>query len=156
MELRHYPAFPEQRGNIGRGGNDFAAGVTEQHRLNIIPAAGQRVHAEAFPQPGEELAGIVPFAEIHQDDFGAAGDIPASEAAFQLFIHQRVSQGVPAGLVCFHESRVILQIRADQIILVPKRFHCLQCLAGQNLVYAADLVAYFPADLKQAHAFVVH
>ena len=156
MELRHHPAFPQKRRNIGRGGDDFAAGVAEQYRLNIIPSAGQGIHAEAFPQPGQKLAGIVPFVEIHQNDLGTTGDIPASEATLQLLVHQRVAQGVPAGLVCFHESRVISQIRADQIIIVPERFHCLQRLAGQNLMDAADLVAYFPADFKQAHAFVVH
>ena len=138
------------------GGDDFAAGVAEGHGLDVVPAAGKGVDAEAFPELAQELVGVVATVEVHEDDAGAAGDLPAAEAAAQVLVLQGIADSIPAGLVRFGEVGVVLGVGADEEVFAIKSAHGLLRLAGDDFIDAADLVAHFPTYLEKVSAFLVH
>ena len=134
------------------GGDDFAAGVAEGHGLDVVPAAGEGVDAEAFPELTQELVGVVAAVEVHQDDAGTARDLPAAEAAAKILVPEGVADGIPAGLVRFGELGVVLGVGADEEVFAVEGAHSLLRLAGDDFVDAADLVAHFPAYFEKVSA----
>ena len=134
------------------GGDDFAAGVAEGHGLDVVPAAGKGVHAEAFPELTQELVGVVAAVEVHQDDAGTAGDLPAAKAAAQILVLEGVADGIPAGLVRFGEVGVVLGVGADEEVFAVEGAHGLLRLAGNDFIDAADFVAHFPAYFEKVSA----
>lgn len=89
-------------------GDHFAAGRGEHHRLNIVPAAGKRVHAVIFPEFVEQLVGGVALGKIHQNGLGPARYVPAAQTAFEILGAQHKAQGIPDVLVGLLEVRILL------------------------------------------------
>ena len=152
MEVGHAVALVAGGKHLMNGGDDFAAGIAEQHRFDIVPAAGKRIDAEAFPELAQYLIRVVAAVEVHEDDARTAGDFPAAEAAAQILVLQGVTQSVPAGFVRLGELRIFFGIGSDEEVLAVVGVHRLLRLACDDLIDAADFVAHFPADLEKVGA----
>ena len=132
------------------GGLDhFAAGRTEHDRFHIVPAAGDGVHAVAVPEREQQLALVVTVTVPDQDDFGAAGDVPAAEAAAQVAPVGLLAQLLPAGLVGLFKVGVVAQVGPQKKIIFSKGSQGFQDLAADDGIDAADLVADLPADFEE-------
>ena len=132
------------------GGLDhFAAGRAEHDRFHIVPAAGDGVHTVAVPEREQQLALVIAVTVADQDDLGAAGDVPAPEAAIQVAPVGLLAQFLPAGLVGLFKVGIVAQVGSQKEIVLSKGGQGLQDLAADDGIDAADLVADLPADLKE-------
>ena len=152
MEVGDAVALVAGGEHLMNGGDHLAAGVAEQDGLDVVPAAGQGVHAESLPELTQNLVGVVAAVEVHENDARSAGNFPAAEAAVKVLVLERVAQRVPVGLVRLGELGVVLGVGAYENVFAVEGAHGLLCLAGDNLIDAADLVAHFPADLEKMSA----
>ena len=138
------------------GRDDLAAGRGEHDRLDVVPAAGHGVDLVFLPVFVEELVLVVAVAEIDQDDLGLAGDIPVSEAAFQVVRLEDFADGLDDGVAVFLEIRVVAQIRSEKPVILPEVFDGLKGFAADDGVDAAYFIADFPRGLKQRDIAIIH
>ena len=131
------------------GRDHLAAGRGEHDRLNVVPTAGQGVHAVVFPDFVQQLIAAVTLGKIHQNGLGAARYVPAAQATFEILGAEGQTQGIPDVLVCFFKTGALLHGRAQQKVVLAKGFHGLERLAADDGINAPDLVADFPAYLKE-------
>ena len=155
VELSDPVAFIAGSKDLMDDGDHFAAGEAEQHRFDVIPSAGQGIHAKALPELAQQLVGIVAAFKIHEDDARPSGNLPATETAAQVPVAERIADSVPAGLVGLGEFRVVPRIRSQKEVLAVKSAHGVLRLAGHDLIDAADLVADFPADFKKVLMYML-
>jgi len=134
------------------GGDHDACGPAEQHRLDVIPLARDRVHVVRFPEAFEYfvLAGDQ-RREIDQHHRRLALDFPAADADADAFVVEALAPGL-------QQIGVLLELRVDALVReVGTQQDVAVCeFAGDGLrfgrndgVDAADLVAYFPTYFEQ-------
>ena len=134
------------------GGDHDACGPSEQHRLDVVPLARDRVHVVRFPEAFEYfvLAGDQ-RREIDQHHRRLALDFPAADADADAFVVEALAPGLQL-------VGVLLELRVDALVReVGTQQDVAVCeFAGDGLrfgrndgVDAADLVAYFPTYFEQ-------
>jgi len=126
-------------------------GVPEQHGLDVVPAAVDRVDLVVLPQLGEDpVLLLVELGELDQDRARATGDAPAPHAHRDAHRPARLAEGLEPALLL--ELEVALggrqQPGPDGHVVVTVQVDQALRLGRDHGVDAADLVADFPADLE--------
>ena len=136
-----------------------ARGRREQHRLDIVPVARDRVDFVPLPETRQDA--VLLFVEAREADQDAArptGDAPAPDPDRHAELTARLDEVLVAGL--FVERRLhasaARQLRAHRDVVVAEAFDRGHRLARQHGVDAADLVADLPADLEQLERTLRH
>ena len=140
------------------GGYDQSGGIAEQHRLDVIPLARNRIHAVALPKELQDvvLAGNQ-RGEIDQDHLRPPDDAPTAHSDTDpLFI-----QGLPPPL---EQRRVLLelpvsplpQIGTDRKIAIAVLSAYGPGLGRYHGVDTAHFIAYLPTDLEETVGFQFH
>ena len=128
-------------------------GVAEQHRLDVVPAAGERVDLVVLPQLGEDSvlrrrAGrrTRPGSPAAARGCASVRRAPARRVARQPRRTRRSSGSsskLPSTFCCDEQPR------ADRDVVVAEALDQRLGLGRDDGVDAADLVADLPADLEQ-------
>ena len=140
------------------GGYDQSGGIAEQHRLDVIPLARNRIHTVALPKELQDvvLAGNQ-RGEIDQDHLRPPDDAPTAHSDTDpLFI-----QGLPPPL---EQRRVLLelpvsplpQIGTDRKIAIAVLSAYGPGLGRYHGVDTAHFIAYLPTDLEETVGFQFH
>ena len=124
----------------------------EQHRLDVVPVARDRVDLVALPEAGEDA--VLLFVEPREPDQDAARparDAPAADADRHADPAALADELVVARLVVERRLRAgpARELRADRDVVVAEALHRGHGLGRQHRVDAPDLVAHLPADLEQ-------
>ena len=140
------------------GGYDQSGGIAEQHRLDVIPLARNRIHAVALPKELQDvvLAGNQ-RGEIDQDHLRPPDDAPTAHSDTDPFF----IQGLPPPL---EQRRVLLelpvsplsQIGTDRKIAIAVLSAYGPGLGRYHGVDTAHFIAYLPTDLEETVGFQFH
>ena len=134
------------------GGDDLAGGVAEQHGLDVVPLARDRIDVVVFPQFLQNLvlAGKK-RGEVDEDRRGFALDLPAAHADADAVavdaltpVAEQVGVFLELGIEAF-----VREVGTDQQVAVAEFAGRGLCLGRNDGVDAADLVAHLPAHFEQ-------
>ena len=126
-------------------------GVAEQHGLDVVPVALERVDAVVVPQVREDVVLLlVERGEVHQDRARRRGDLPAADAHADARLTTGLHEGFEGAVVL--ERRIVVLAEepgTDADVVVAVALDQGLGLAGQHGVDPADLVADLPRDLEE-------
>ena len=93
--------------------NHLTGCIAEEGRLDIIPAAADGVHTEAFPQLSENIVLVADERrEIDQDRYRLAGDIPVADTDAEPFFRRMATPRAEQSGI-FRKFRVLPDIAPD-------------------------------------------
>ena len=140
------------------GSYDQSGGIAEQHRLDVIPLARNRIHTVALPKELQDvvLAGNQ-RGEIDQNHLRPPDDAPMSYTDTDPLL----IQGLPPPL---EQRRILLelpvsplpQIGTDRKIAVAVLSAHGPGLGRYHGIDTAHLIAHFPTDLEEKVGFQFH
>ena len=140
------------------GSYDQSGGIAEQHRLDVIPLARNRIHTVALPKELQDvvLAGNQ-RGKIDQNHLRPPDDAPMSYTDTDPLL----IQGLPPPL---EQRRILLelpvsplpQIGTDRKIAVAVLYAHGPGLGRYHGIDTAHLIAHFPTDLEEKVGFQFH
>ena len=91
----------------------FSCSPAEEGVFLVVPVSRDGIHAEVFPEAGEDVIGLGQIVlEVHQDGNGLSGDVPAAYPHAEVFRGGLALPGTEQGGI-FQEIRVLRPVHPD-------------------------------------------
>ena len=137
---------------LGVGGDHLTGHPAEEHRLDVVPLARDRVDVVLLPELLENfILGGDLRREVDQRHDGLALDLPAAHAhADALAVERLAPCAQQVGILGeLGIGALVREVGTDEHVAVAEFGHGRLGLGGHDRVDAAHLVTYLPAHLEE-------